>query len=115
MRRRLARRCYLSTTATASPFSPRWPTIPALPGRPRTGRAPATYYGNKERIFARIAALRSQVDVIAVELQHEEVYNPGPIYRQVQEYRELRAAGADIVTGVQSHVPPGDGTVWIWL
>ena len=63
------------------------------------------YYGNKERIFARIAALRSQVDVIAVELQHEEVYNPGPIYRQVQEYRELRAAGADIVTGVQSHVP----------
>ncbi|MDE0633215.1 MAG: CapA family protein [Caldilineaceae bacterium] len=63
------------------------------------------YYGNKERIFARIAALRSEVDVIAVELQHEEVYNPGPIFRQVQEYRELRAAGADIVTGVQSHVP----------
>ena len=63
------------------------------------------YNGNKERIFAKIAALRDEVDVIAVELQHEEIYNPGPIFRQVQDFRELRAAGADIVTGVQSHVP----------
>ena len=63
------------------------------------------YNGNKERIFAKIAALRNEVDVIAVELQHEEIYNPGPILRQVQDFRELRAAGADIVTGVQSHVP----------
>ena len=63
------------------------------------------YNANKERIFARIAALRGEVDVIAVELQHEEIYNPAPITRQVQDFRELRAAGADIVTGVQSHVP----------
>ena len=63
------------------------------------------YNGNKERIFAKIAALRDEVDVIAVELQHEEIYNPAPIFRQVQDFRELRAAGADIVTGVQSHVP----------
>ncbi len=63
------------------------------------------YNGNKARIFAKIAALRDEVDVIAVELQHEEIYNPGPIFRQVQDFRELRAAGADIVTGVQSHVP----------
>ena len=63
------------------------------------------YWGNKERLFARIAALRSEVDVIAVELQHEEIYNPAPISRQVQDFRELRAAGVDIVTGVQSHVP----------
>ncbi len=63
------------------------------------------YNANKERIFARIAALRGEVDVIAVELQHEEIYNPTPITRQVQDFRELRAAGADIVTGVQSHVP----------
>ena len=63
------------------------------------------YGGNKERIFAKIAALRDEVDVVAVELQHEEIYNPGPIFRQVQDFRELRAAGADIVTGVQSHVP----------
>ncbi len=63
------------------------------------------YNANKELIFARIAALRGEVDVIAVELQHEEIYNPAPITRQVQDFRELRAAGADIVTGVQSHVP----------
>ena len=63
------------------------------------------YHGNKERIFARIAALRDEVDVIAVELQHEEIYNPAPIFQQVRDFRELRAAGVDIVTGVQSHVP----------
>ena len=69
------------------------------------GPGACDYHGNKERIFARIAALRDEVDVIAVELQHEEIYNPAPIFRQVQDFRELRAAGADIVTGVQSHVP----------
>ena len=40
-----------------------------------------------------------------MELQYEESYNPGPLSRQVQDFRELRAAGVDIVTGVQSHVP----------
>ena len=63
------------------------------------------YYANKDRLFAKIAALRDEVDVIAVELQYEESYNPAPLYSQVQDFRELRAAGADIVTGVQSHVP----------
>ena len=63
------------------------------------------YFTNKEKIFDQIEALRSQVDVIAVELQYEESYNPGPLSRQVQDFRELRAAGVDIVTGVQSHVP----------
>ena len=63
------------------------------------------YHANKENILATIAALRSDVDVIAVELQHEEIYNTAPIYQQVQDFRELRAAGVDIVTGVQSHVP----------
>ena len=63
------------------------------------------YFDNKEKIFALIELLRRQVDVIAVELQYEESYNPGPLSRQVRDFRELRAAGADIVTGVQSHVP----------
>ena len=63
------------------------------------------YFTNKEKMFDQIEALRSQVDVIAVELQYEESYNPGPLSRQVQVFRELRAAGVDIVTGVQSHVP----------
>lgn len=63
------------------------------------------YHTNRERILADIAALRGEVDVIAVELQHEENYNPAPLSQQVQDFRELRAAGVDIVTGVQSHVP----------
>lgn len=63
------------------------------------------YYTNKERLFAEIADLRQKVDVISVELQYLETYNPYPTGQQVQEFRELREAGVDIVTGVQSHVP----------
>lgn len=63
------------------------------------------YYDQKERIFATIEELRPQVDVIAVELQYLETYNPYPTGQQVVEFRELRAQGVDIVTGVQSHVP----------
>jgi len=63
------------------------------------------YYDHKERIFETIAKLRSEVDVIAVELQYLETYNPYPTDQQVVEFRELREQGVDIVTGVQSHVP----------
>ena len=63
------------------------------------------YYTNKERILALVQQLAAQVDVVAVELQHTETYEPYPIASQIAEFRELRAAGADIVTGVQSHVP----------
>ncbi|MBX3054737.1 MAG: CapA family protein [Caldilineaceae bacterium] len=63
------------------------------------------YYDHKEAIFETIADLRSQVDVIAVELQYLETYNPYPTDQQVLEFRELREQGVDIVTGVQSHVP----------
>lgn len=63
------------------------------------------YYDHKERIFEIINELRSQVDVIAVELQYLETYNPYPTNQQVVEFRELREQGVDIVTGVQSHVP----------
>ncbi len=89
----------------------RFAFIAALASQPRFARATEDlpgacyYYTNKERLFSRIAALRGTVDVIAVELQYEETYNPYPTYQQVQEFRELREAGADLVTGVQSHVP----------
>jgi poly-gamma-glutamate synthesis protein (capsule biosynthesis protein) len=63
------------------------------------------YYDNKDRILAMVSELAAQVDVVAVELQHQETYEPYPIPLQVAEFRELRAAGADIVTGVMSHVP----------
>lgn len=63
------------------------------------------YYDEKERIFETIQQLRPDVDVIAVELQYLETYNPYPTSQQVVEFRELREQGVDIVTGVQSHVP----------
>jgi poly-gamma-glutamate synthesis protein (capsule biosynthesis protein) len=63
------------------------------------------FYDNKERIIRSIESLSEAVDVVAVELQYEETYVPYPTPNQVDEFRELRAAGADLVTGVQSHVP----------
>ena len=63
------------------------------------------YYDHKEEVLAAVRQLAQQVDVVAIELQYEETYNPYPTSRQVQEFRELREAGATLVTGVQSHVP----------
>jgi poly-gamma-glutamate synthesis protein (capsule biosynthesis protein) len=63
------------------------------------------YYDNKEQIKAMVAELAAEVDVVAVELQYYETYNAYPTLEQVAEFREIRGWGADIVTGVQSHVP----------
>ncbi len=63
------------------------------------------YYEHKDRIISTIETLSKAVDIVAVELQYEETYFPWPTPTQVEEFRELRAAGANLVTGVQSHVP----------
>lgn len=63
------------------------------------------FYTNKDRILQMVQELSQKVDIVAVELQYYETYEPSPTTEQVEEFRELRAAGADIVTGVQSHVP----------
>lgn len=63
------------------------------------------FYDHKDDILATVAEMAQQVDIVAVELQYLEIYDPRPTAQQVSEFRELRAAGADIVTGVQSHVP----------
>ena len=63
------------------------------------------YYDHKELIFEHIRSMAEKVDVVAVELQYAETYNASPTGEQVREFRELRGAGADLVTGVQSHVP----------
>jgi poly-gamma-glutamate synthesis protein (capsule biosynthesis protein) len=52
-----------------------------------------------------VEQLAGEVDIVAVELQYLEEYTPWPTDQQVIEFRELREAGADLVTGVQSHVP----------
>ncbi len=63
------------------------------------------FYDNYDWIVATIQDLSQKVDIVSVELQYLETYNPFPTPQQVEEFRALRAAGADIVTGVQSHVP----------
>ena len=54
-----------------------------------------------------IADARStlEADVVLAELQWEESYDTLPIQSQVEGLRAVSSAGADIVTGVQSHVP----------
>jgi len=63
------------------------------------------YYDNEEIILAMVRQLSHVVDIVAVELQYEESYQATPLAGQIVEFRKLREAGADIVTGVQSHVP----------
>ena len=63
------------------------------------------YYAQQDAILETVAQLSQEVDIVAVELQYLETYNPFPTNQQVIEFRALRDAGADIVTGVQSHVP----------
>ncbi|HXF62215.1 MAG TPA: CapA family protein [Caldilineaceae bacterium] len=63
------------------------------------------YYEHQERVLAMVEELAAEVDIVSVELQYLEEYTPWPTAQQVIEFRELRDAGADIVTGVQSHVP----------
>lgn len=63
------------------------------------------YYDRKEEILAAVRQAAQAVDIVAVELQYTETYFPYPTGEQIIEFRELREAGADLVTGVQSHVP----------
>lgn len=63
------------------------------------------YYDRKEELLDAVREAAKTVDIVAVELQYEETYFPYPTANQVIEFRELREAGAAIVTGVQSHVP----------
>jgi poly-gamma-glutamate synthesis protein (capsule biosynthesis protein) len=58
-----------------------------------------------------ITAARSTLDadLVLVELQWEESYDTMPILSQREGLQALSNAGADIVTGVQSHVPQAVG------
>lgn len=63
------------------------------------------YYERMEQIQNLVAELAQEVDIVAIELQYYEHYDARPTAQQVVEFRELRDAGAQLVTGVQSHVP----------
>ena len=50
---------------------------------------------------------KNLADVVLVELQYQESYGTEPLADQRIDFNALVRAGADIVTGVQSHVPQG--------
>lgn len=56
---------------------------------------------------ATIRSIKEQdrADVVLAELQYQESYDVVPLVDQRQNFSALARAGADIVTGVQSHVP----------
>ncbi|MFZ1754359.1 MAG: CapA family protein [Caldilineaceae bacterium] len=58
-------------------------------------------------LSATIRAVKEQdkADIVLVELQYQESYGVSPLWDQRQNFRLLSETGADIVTGVQSHVP----------
>lgn len=58
-------------------------------------------------LSATIRAIHEQekADVVLVELQYQESYGVDPLWDQRENFRLLSQTGADIVTGIQSHVP----------
>ena len=48
---------------------------------------------------------RDLAEVVLAELQYQESYDVSPLFDQRQNFRAISRTGADIVTGVQSHVP----------
>ncbi len=58
-----------------------------------------------EAAEADVAALRSQADVVLVNVQHTESYGAAPLPGQVADFRALARAGAGVVTGSQAHQP----------
>lgn len=58
---------------------------------------------------ATIRAIKEQhdADLVLAELQYQESYDTQPLLDQQLDFSALVRAGADIVTGVQSHVPQG--------
>ena len=47
-----------------------------------------------------------RAEVVLVEFQYQESYNPTPLVDQRQNFNAVARAGADIVTGVQSGAKP---------
>jgi hypothetical protein len=74
---------------------------PDNPGSARFDRA---------QMIADIQAVKPKVDLVLAELQHWETnangdYQTEPVFSQEEDFRALRDAGADVVTGVMAHAP----------
>lgn len=72
-----------------------------------TDTQPGSAEFNLAIMSATIRAIKEKnlADVVLPELQYQETYNTTPLDDQRDNFTALVRAGADIVTGVQSHVP----------
>ena len=54
-----------------------------------------------------LAGARALADVVFVDIQHTEAYQPNPLPEQRRDFRLAADMGADIVMGTQAHQPQG--------
>jgi poly-gamma-glutamate capsule biosynthesis protein CapA/YwtB (metallophosphatase superfamily) len=52
-----------------------------------------------------VARVRAQADLVLVSVQYTETYDTAPLPAQVDDFRAIVEAGADVVTGSQAHQP----------
>jgi len=74
-----------------------------------TDNLPGSAEFNLAIMSATIRSIKEQdlADLVLPELQYQESYRTQPLGEQRDDFNALVRAGADIVTGVQSHVPQG--------
>jgi len=96
----------------ANQFGPEtyWPSSPEQVSAWAGPETPGSARFELDQMIADIQAIRPEVDLVLAEVQHTEFnqdleYQTEPLPEQVADFRALRAAGADIVTGVQAHAP----------
>ncbi|MBV7338708.1 CapA family protein [Chloroflexi bacterium TSY] len=72
-----------------------------------TDNAPGSAEFDLAIMSATIRSIKEKdlADVVLAEVQYQESYGVTPLFDQRQNFTALVRAGADIVTGVQSHVP----------
>jgi hypothetical protein len=70
-----------------------------------TEEGPGAARFSLEAVQSDLAEVRSQADVILVNIQHTETYSATPLPAQVTDFRAAIQAGADVVSGSQAHQP----------
>lgn len=70
-----------------------------------TEEKPGAARFSRETVQADLALVRSQADLVFVNIQHTETYNTVPLVNQVADFRAVIGFGADVVTGSQAHQP----------
>jgi hypothetical protein len=70
-------------------------------------RGPCHAYYERESVLEDVAAHRREVDILVVSVHADLEFMPVPSMPRLRIFREIAAAGADIVLGHHPHVPQG--------